>query len=1601
MAHQQQYSAEAYGHAAVADYPTPVPHFVHTQLDTYQNHHSHQHQQNQQNQTHIQFGHSPLKHIFSMRSPSSSSGYHEGHTKKSRKGRKRSASIATSSAHHVPPVTSRSAQSSGTYADATVAATLSPETPPLQLDPSHGSANTTPNRRSGSSHHGKQKRKHSHHRRGRSGGGSRAAVAAGSKELSPMSTHTLTEEGEDHSATALASYDSSGGDVGLKKKSSCASEMMLVMEALEPLTVAVATTVPAAEEDVSNQHQHQQPQLATLAEEEDDVVAEDQSQALGSNIQQQSAADLEALTAEAPEQDRCTAHPGARNDLWCQTCRQAICNRCIEGPAATGSSISSGIGHRMHSVVKLAAAYDDTYETIEMLQLKLLRNLAETRNRTTLLDSAVSDLDASFVQASNQLEQNTQADAERIEAEFHAIHADLDSHRLDCQHWRSGIEETLSTVQSVMDGVTQAQAVAQCDALVSVMETAARARPQAWASELPPSSARLMECVRPSAFFFALRVPSVMELGRKRGHVRVAGTPTSAHGAVWTAEARRSRNALGEPCLAVAVTCVEGPSSSSSSATMMIGVDVAASCGGGESGLAGERRHFAQWHAASWTQTQTHTFTVCTLDELERSGALASSSSSSAGNGGDVVVRIGVRPESFRALASVQSERIRVLEERLRKATEKPADSAAAALDQTVCSVRPSRRRRSDARGWATSPRASGRRSDVHQMFARPGADDNFAGGRRPSLAPTLPLPVLPPQQLPPSLVSSLSAQQQLVSSPTLSPPLSPSPSSIGGGPGDLLDQNQSPSQSQFHRRAVSLTTKLRRQPPIPFPLAMRTRSVQSSVTMMHVASGANGSQTSVASKSSLSALARLTQPFGSSGNDDGDDNDGKPGMLRRLSGWMRSTAAEGRTAAHRARRTRRLASSGGNGGGSSLALGDDASLEEEEIDDWTFLDGEVMSPQQKQPLQDEELVHEGGVEEDTAAPCKPHAGRCLAPSVPLPPLPLAEPPAVVADDDDIEAGFAFDGAADIEREQAEVDARARRLRTDSASSNSDLQARYDSIVQRIDALQLIANTVENSRDGLTEGTLRRISSELGVLLDGRRRRIEDARARAATTATGIGAGMSPSPLGYKRPVTAGANCDDDDGLPPLMAGAHSRRSFSMDPAEIRRAVMRAVVEQPAGDALVRNSRDSNGINNTSNRSTSSNGSSRAGSPRRVQTPGCRRVSVGSGSGPGSRVVRPIRRDSISTAAAAVGSDTDSTHHQQLTPQTRRQGGILKAGRTRRAMPTARLPGSSGPDYHGVATSNGGAASASTTSSSSTPRRASGSESAGNQSITRLPPPPPSLSQPRTPKSAGARKRVRFPEEQRLLETIRLVDPQIAQSIETRAAAAASLISTAPQQRVEPVASASATIVPGKIQLSAGNARWSDNDSEEEERVTGLAARVRSSPRLSPKIPEDPSDSDSNSSDSLVSPASCRFNTATSVLFDEATDLPITLPLAPPAFKRPPLPRPSASLHMVLGHDHHQQQQQQQQQQPGLPEPLLSESKQGGWKRRASLAVGPNVGSAQSSPVVAPSDQYPLLGGEGSNISSPLSDVAVFGGDYEDGDHGCDQGSAATARLWS
>ncbi|KAJ1801631.1 hypothetical protein LPJ59_000120 [Coemansia sp. RSA 2399] len=1261
--------------------------------------------------------------------------------------------------------THRSTRSSGTYADDTVAASINGAAVPQGI-----AADVTPRKRSG-----KQKKKHQR-RRSRSGSSMAPATVT-----SPVSMDTLTEESTE------ANCNSSSSNSSAKKKNSKESydDELLAVDTTkaEPLTVAtVSVSAAAADEDTKK--------LATLVEEED-------VQASIPSLHQSTA----SLIPEASGQDRCATHPGTRNDLWCQTCESAICSRCIEGIA----------GHRAHSVVKLSVAYDDTYEAIEALQLQLVSSLAETRHRTALLDGALSDLDNAFAQASNQLDQRIQGDARTLEAQFDGMHGTLEDHQRDCLHWREGIEETLATVQSIMEQMSQAQAVAQREPVLRLMVTAVNARPQSWENDLMLDYTGLMRCVRPSRRYFAVSVPSIVDLGRKRGHVRVAGDPAPAHGAVWAAEVRRSRNELGEPCVAVTVTCVEGPAAGGCNGTYIVGVGIAglgAALTEGEEDE--EEQHFAQWHSAEWEQGHSHTFTVCTLDDLDKAGVISSSD-------GGIVVRVGVQPESFRALASTQAERIHVLEERLRKA-EKAAASAAESRDDGVvaehalCSVgKPSRRKRSDSRGWATSPRpgAAQRRSDAHQMFGR-----TAGGSRRPSLAPTLPLPMLPPSVSPPLSPTHL---------PLRSPSLQYEPHSC------LADE-----QPLSHRRAVSLTAKLRRQPPIPFPLTMRTHSVQSSVML----APNNGSQMSVSSKGS-SALARLASSFG---------DDDKPGMLRRLSGWMR----EGGRGTQRARRGRQLVS------GSRMQLSEGESSGEE-IDDWTFLDSEVLSPREpREPAEPADIE-------------KKAVDRCAAPLIPLPPIPAMQAHQHTQETNDDEGeeeedGFSFDGAADIEREQAAVDAR----RATHSQGGEDLQARYNSIVQRIDAIQLIANTVENSRDGLlTEGTMRRISSELGVLMDGRRRRIEDARARAATTSTDLSLANSNN---SRRLMTTTDNepyAREGGG-----GGSASRRSFSMDPADIRRAVAHAMAADlpPANDKAEKYSP--------------------AASPPSKHNSN-RRVSISSSSSRGG--ARTMRRDSTSAASDAEGSQQQQQQQQQLTPQTRRQGGILKAGRTRRVMPTtARLQ-----PLPGLVV----------TPDDSTQRRTSeASSSRALRSASNKP---------------VDRKHVRFPEEQRLLETIRLVDPQIAQSIETR------------------VAATKATGAPtGGRSGRATSSRWS-SDSEEEEAVpvSGLAARVRSSPRLSPR----PSLMESEDSGDDGS----RFDTATSVLFD--VDL--------PRYKRPPRP----PLHMVLGHDL-------------LPakEPSASAAsvpaRHHGRRHGVPLAVGPNVGSAQSSPVVPIS---------GSNISSPMCDMAV------------------------
>ncbi|KAJ1718196.1 hypothetical protein LPJ61_006763, partial [Coemansia biformis] len=178
----------------------------------------------------------------------------------------------------------------------------------------------------------------------------------------------------------------------------------------------------------------------------------------------------------------------------------------------------------------------------------------------------------------------------------------------------------------------------------------------------------------------------------------------------------------------------------------------------------------------------------------------------------------------------------------------------------------------------------------------------------------------------------------------------------------------------------------------------------------------------------------------------------------------------------------------------------------------------------------------------------------------------------------------------------------------------------------------------------------------------------------------------------------------------------------------------------------------------------------------------------------------------------AVAGDGMHLAAQQLTPQAIRRGGILKAGRSKRVTP-ARLhvslleqhpeSAASSGDFGGMSihTPQGRGRfteyeagpqlttgpSGRTSPVAGTPERSTMQPAlvgrAGTSVVARRHPDPPTT--PLSSKVAGTpgrqvrsartlRKCVRFPEEQRLLETIRLIDPLIAQSIESRAAKGAS-----------------------------------------------------------------------------------------------------------------------------------------------------------------------------------------------------------------------------------
>ncbi|KAJ2899613.1 hypothetical protein IWW38_000915 [Coemansia aciculifera] len=1053
---------------------------------------------------------------------------------------------------------------------------------------------------------------------------------------------------------------------------------------------------------------------------------------------------LDSLDAKLPV-DRCATHPGSRNDLWCGSCSAAICSHCVS--AATGA-------HRTHSVVKLSAAYDDTYEAIEALQLDLVSHLAETRQRNSLLDDAAQRLAEDYEAALAAMDAQMMRDSARVEAARAEAEAELLGLSDACGSWRSVLKDALGAVQRMMEDLAPAQALAERGRMVRMLGLAAQARPGAWDSELPQP--QVSAHVTPAWVFAELSVAAVAELGRRRGHVHVMGDPFSAHGAVWQAKVSRSRTALGEPSLALAVACVEGPPAAAkraysvSASVASLGVDLA--------------------YSGHWAQGSEHVFSLCLLDSV------------AANDDGSLAVRVGVQPESFRELALAQAARIEELERRVKResADAESARTEAAALQRDAADR--SRRRRSEARGWATSPRAPP--------------------------VPQIPLPDPPQIALP--------------------------------------DQ-----------------AKLRRQAPIPFPIST-THSSQSLVGGV--------SPGSVCSQSS-SVLS--------------DDRPG--GVLRRLSGWMRTTGRHSRS-------TQRLAVPAAP----PTAPADDAD------GDWTFLD-RTLSPGFEQAASIGPMLTSSASASLLSMrlarrPLWPSRGLINV-SPPLIPLrgPISVSPPLISQMDaaDLDEGFAFDGRADIEREQLRVDAaRAeRRARAELA-----LEERASSLAQRFNKIQLIANTCENARDGFSDGALRRISSELGVLTAGRRRQRAEAAAvspmrRVATNASDLFSAPASSDEG---------EADDNDSLCLSPLARHPRRAITMDSRDLSQ-----VLERSAVTLAVSRKPSTSSVSSTSS-STGGGGGGRLSG--RITRPGGVAAAQRRNSGESAAALLLGLSPAVTPSKLAAGP--------QLTPLANRQGGILKAGRTMRAKP-ARLQSLADSGELGAPPQPWLDPPMMTIPGSPPTRMVrslSNAGAAGGDDDESMPPPPPRMRRPHQ----VLRKSVRFPEEQRLLETIRLIDPRAAQSIESRAV---SVYEPTPLPLPPP-------------------ATPSDDDDEEAVPISALAARIRSSPRLAPRVPVAdalqyerppplPPARSSSRDDVVVSDPSCAQG--------RSSEDSSSFTLEAVALGRPPL--------WVAG--------------------------------SRSLYVGPNVASAQSSPMgsnlsESESEEVLVAGATHSAHLYP-SDVAAFG----------------------
>ncbi|KAJ2822681.1 hypothetical protein IWW50_004107, partial [Coemansia erecta] len=698
---------------------------------------------------------------------------------------------------------------------------------------------------------------------------------------------------------------------------------------------------------------------------------------------------VEAVDGTAPAADehmteRCAVHPGSRNEQWCSDCQLAICVHCA-------------CSHPAHIVTTLSAAYDDTYEALDAMQLTLVEYLGETRQRKAQLDVQAADISRAHARAQDELDTRERACADALESRFDELQQTVQQCVDACGEWRAALEDTLRMVLQMVEELPPADLVARRERVLALLDAVDSSRPHDWLELVRADE--LSELVRPEWRFARVHVPRVMELGRRRGHVRVLGDPFPAHGMVWQAEARRSRGALGDPCLAVTVSCLEGCKTSAFS----VGVHLAAQPlpdSEWPTGDSAEDRRFTQEsHSHEWFAQSRYEFSVCSLSELDDAGVLDDE--------GGVVIRLGVRPESFTSLAWVQQDRIRCLEQRVKELEQQNASAAT-----------------SDDSGKALRRRGSSVTQD--RIVSSSAMQDRVASGSV-TQGRTFSSNFTQDQQDTPLsrftfATDSLSKARDAASPSMLASPLAGRQS--GDQPAaSALRRRANSSLALGEQRQQQKHQQLQASPPVPFP----SNTAQASPPAPFPANNAQvfenaqacGSQSSVTSSQSSTS-----------------------NMLRRLSGWVRST--EDRVV-HQARRVRNQLSTG-------------AHQECDDLDDWTFLD-RTLSPGFPRAETEPISLHL----QLARAQSSPVELQRPPPARPLPPLPDA-----LERGRDSEDGFAFDGMADIEREQAKVDARmaARKqqqqqqdLSSSEKSSEIGLQARYESIVQRVNALQLIANT--------------------------------------------------------------------------------------------------------------------------------------------------------------------------------------------------------------------------------------------------------------------------------------------------------------------------------------------------------------------------------------------------------------------------------------------------------------------------------------------------------------------------------------------------------------